>query len=262
VSVPQSSELPVTLTRERSDLQYVVVVDPALQGFLIGLAPTLVSAGFAVRLARLKNNLEAELHERIARVDRQLNAEELLTRYREPLAGAAFDLQSRCWNILEKDFFVKFGDAHERSGDALMTTLFRFAQYFGWTEILRREVQFLSFPTAQETRDVTDLQQRIAERLATSATDEPLMIWVDEQRAIGERMIVESADKVRCMGYGAFCDSYDECFARHFSRVRDELAAPLSTTRYREVQHLLCDLVATLDKDHVRYPEKLLRHAD
>src|SRR5206468_1381232 len=92
VSAPRSSDLPLTLTRERCDLQYVVVVDPALQGFLIGLAPTLVSAGFAVRLARLKNNLEAELHERIARVDRQLNAEELLTRYREPLAGAAFDL--------------------------------------------------------------------------------------------------------------------------------------------------------------------------
>jgi len=220
-----------------------------------------VSAGIAVRLARQKNNLEVELHERVARVDRQLNAEELLTRYREPLAAAAFDLQSRCWNILEKDFFVKFGGAHERSADARMTTLFRFAQYFGWTEILRREIQFLSFPTAQETRDVADLQQRIAARLATSATDEPLMIWVDEQRAIGERMIVEAGGKIRCMGYGAFCDAYDECFARHFTRLREDLVAPLSTTRYREVQQLLCHLVATLDKGHLRYPERLLGHA-
>ncbi len=232
-----------------------------LLGVLIGLAPTVASAGIAVRLARQKNNLEAELHERIARVDRQLNAEELLTRYREPLAAAAFDLQSRFWNVLEQDFFVKFGGAHERSADARMTTLFRFAQYFGWTEILRREIQFLSFPTAQETRDVADLQQRIAERLARSAADEPLMIWVDEQRAIGERMIVEAGDKIRCMGYGGFCDAYDDCFARHFARVRDDLAAPASMARYRDVQQLLCDLVVTLDKDHLRYPERLLGHA-
>ena len=28
----------------------------------------------------------------------------------------------------------------------MRTTLFRLAQYFGWTEILRRDIQFLSFP--------------------------------------------------------------------------------------------------------------------
>jgi hypothetical protein len=233
------------------------------------MVPTVASVGVALRqtraakqLATLNNDLQTELHERKARVDRQLNAEDLLTRYREPLAGAAFDLQSRCWNILKKDFFVKFGGAHELFADAQMTTLFRFAQYFGWTEILRREVQFLSFPTEQATRDVTDLQQRIAERIASSAKDEPLMIWVDEQRAIGERMIVEDQGKVRCMGYGAFCEAYEACFARHFTRVRDDLAAPASMTRYRDMQHLLCDLVGELDKTHLRYPEKLLGHAD
>jgi hypothetical protein len=243
-------------------------MDPALQGFLIGLIPTVASVGVALRqtraakqLAVVNNDLQAELHERKARVDRALNAEDLLTRYREPLAAAAFDLQSRCWNILKKDFFGKFGGDHELGVDAEMTTLFRFAQYFGWTEILRREVQFLSFPTVQDTRNVTDLQQRVAERIATSATDEPLMIWVDDQRAIGERMIVEEGGKTRCMGYGAFCDAYEESFARHFKRVREELADPASMTRYREVQHLLCDLVGTLDKDHLRYPEKLLGHA-
>ena len=243
-------------------------VDPALQGFLIGLIPTVASVGVALRqtraakqLATLNNDLQGELHERKARVDRQLNAEELLTRYREPLAAAAFDLQSRCWNIVKKDFFVKFGGAHERAADAEMTTLFRFAQYFGWTEILRREIQFLSFPTEEDTRGVTDLQQRVAERIATSATDEPLMIWVDEQRAIGERMIVEDQGKVRCMGYGAFCDAYEESFAQLFVRVRDEVSAPASTIRYREVQHLLCDLVGALDKGNLRYPKTLLGHA-
>lgn len=237
-------------------------MDSVLQGFLIGLVPAAASALFAARLAQQKNRLEAELHERIARVDRQLNAEEVLARNSEPLAAAAFDLQSRCWNILKRDFFEKFGPEHERSEDAHMTTLFRFAQYFGWTEILRREIQFLSFPTADETRAVADLQYLIAERIATSATDEPLMIWVDEQRGIGERMIVEDHGKVRCMGYGAFTDAYDECFARLFTRARRDLAAPASKPRYRGVQHLLSDLVDTLDKDNSRYPKHLLGHAE
>jgi hypothetical protein len=38
-----------------------------------------------------------------------------------------------------------------------MTTLSRFAQYFGWAEILRREIQFLSFPEEQDTRCVAEL---------------------------------------------------------------------------------------------------------
>ncbi len=129
------------------------------------------------------------MHEK--QLERQLSAEDLLARYREPLAAAAFDLQSRCWNIVKNNFFRRFGSHHQRFADAKMTTLFRFAQYFGWVEILRREIQFLSFPEEQDTRRVSELLRTIAGRLASSDDGESLMIWIDEQRAIGERMIVE-----------------------------------------------------------------------
>jgi hypothetical protein len=243
-------------------------VDPKLVGFVIGLIPTLASVGVAVRqtrearkLATLNSDLQAELHERVARIDRQLNAEDLVARYSQPLAAAAMDLQSRCWNIVNLAFFEKFGPPHPRFADAQMTTLFRFAQYFGWTEILRAEIQFLSFPENADTQAVADLQSKIANRLATSAQDEPLMLWVDEQRAIGERMIVEERGKVSCMGYAAFCDAYDSRFRSMFERVFEDVAAPESKPRYREVQHSLADLVGTLDKQHVRYPETALGHA-
>ena len=87
------------------------------------------------------------------------------------------------------------------------------------------------------------------------------MIWIDEQRAIGERMIVEHRHGVSCMGYATFCDRYDDCFARLLQRVIDDLDAPATTNRPREVQHGLCDLVGALDKNRLRYADEQLGHA-
>ena len=209
------------------------------------------------KLARLNSDLETErvVHEK--QLERQLNAEDLLARYREPLAAAAFDLQSRCWNMVKNKFFRRFGSHHERFADAKMTTLFRFAQYFGWAEILRMEIQFLSFPEEQDTRRVSELLRTIAGRLASSEEGESLMIWIDEQRAIGERMIVEHQHGVSCMGYATFCDRYDDCFARLFQRVIGDLAEPAATNRLRAVQRGLCDL----DKNRLRYADEQLGHA-
>jgi len=235
-------------------------------GFSGGLIAAFVSAVLAVRqsrmaerLARLNNDLETEVHRRTALLDRDLRAEEVLTRYREPLAAAAFDLQSRLYNILELDFLGKFGGTHARAEEALRTTLFRLAQYFGWTEILRRDIQFLSFPEAEETRLVSQLQSDIAKRFLADRYGPALMIWSDEQRALGELMIVEEHGKVLCMGYAKFRAACDDTFAPWCERVRDELAQESARDRLREVQHLLCDLIETLDASRVRYTRDLER---
>jgi hypothetical protein len=241
-------------------------VDLALIGVAAGVIGTLSSAVVALRqsrvserLARLNSELETERHERIAHVDRHMRAEDVLTRYREPLAAAAFDLQSRCYNILRLNFLGKFDNGHERHPEAQTTTVFRFAQYFGWAEILRRDIQFLSFPEADDTRRVAQLQSAITRCLASSKDDAPLMIWADEQRAIGERMIVRENDQVLCMGYARFCDEYDPRFAALCKRLLDDLPDPSSRQRLRDLQHLLCDLVETLDTRRVRYTEDLDR---
>jgi hypothetical protein len=241
-------------------------MDPAWVGFAGGVIGTTTSTVIALRqrrdsehLARLGNELDLARHEREALIDRKLNAEDILARYREPLAAAAFDLQSRCYNILALNFFQTFDTGHERFHAAQTSTLFRFAQYFGWTEILRRNIQFLNFPEAEDTRRVAALQSAVAHRLASSKGGEPLMIWTDEQRAIGERMIVEEHGEVICMGYARFGDEFDQHFKPLCRRVLSELSDPASTTRLREVQHLLCDLVETLDTQRVRYSRELKR---
>jgi hypothetical protein len=210
-------------------------------------------------LARLNSELQAEVEARAALLQRDFRAEEVLTRYREPLAAAAFDLQSRLHNILRLDFFGKFGGDHERCELAESTTLFRLAQYFGWTEILRRDIQFLSFPEADDTRRVARLQSEIRRRLLTDQYGPAMMIWSDEQRALGEQMIVEERDRVQCMGYARFCDEYATRFAPWCERLRGELQSEAGRERLRDLQHVLCELVETLDAQRVRYTEDLDR---
>jgi hypothetical protein len=142
---------------------------------------------------------------------------------------------------------------------ALRTTLFRLAQYFGWTELLRRDITFLSFPEDEDTRKVADLQSEIATRFLTDDYGPALMTWADEQRAIGERMIVEEHGKVLCMGYARFREECDGAFAPWYERLRDELVHDAARERLRAVQHLLCDLVETLDARRVRHTRDLTR---
>jgi hypothetical protein len=234
-------------------------------GFAGGVVATVVSAVVALRqarmaesLARLNADLEAEVNRRAVMLDRTLNAEDVLTRYREPLAAAAFDLQSRLYNVLRLGFFAKFGDG-ERAEDAVTTTLFRLAQYFGWTEILRRDIQFLSFPEDDDTRKVAQLESDIARCFLSDGYGFALMIWSDEQRGIGERMIVEQQGRILCMGYGAFREQCDDVFAGRRERLRAELFEEPAQVRLRDVQHLLCELVETLDPRRLRYTRDLER---
>ena len=207
---------------------------------------------FDERLAKLDADLQTEVHERNALIDRDIDAEAVLARYRQPLAAAAYDLQSRLYNILSMDFFAKHGVNTPRADEAFMTTLFRFAQYLGWTEILRRDIQFLSFPKEDETKDVARLQFTIARCLLTDDYGHAMMIWNDQQRAIGERMIVEEHGKVLCMGYGRFRSCCDETFREWSERIRAEILDPEAQPRLRDLQHLLCQLVKKLDTEGLR----------
>jgi hypothetical protein len=219
-------------------------------GLAGGVFAAVLSAFVAVR--------QSKMAERLAELDRAEQAEAILKRYREPLAAAAFDLQSRLYNILRMDFFEKFS-GEERGDEALTTTLFRLAQYFGWTEILRRDIQFLSFPEDEDTQRVAGLQSKIARCFLTDEHGPALMIWNDEQRALGELMIVEEHGKVLCMGYAKFRNDQDGTFAPWRERLRKELGDPHARDRLREVQHLLCQLVETLDSRRLRYTQDLER---
>jgi hypothetical protein len=86
------------------------------------------------------------------RHDRRRDAAEVVARYSRPLMQAAYELQSRIYNIDRLRFFTpnSLSDAYRRSY-AETSTLWLISQYLGWVEILRREVQFLDLGDIRKT---------------------------------------------------------------------------------------------------------------
>ena len=106
---------------------------------------------------------------------------------------------------------------------------------------------------------MAELQEVIAQCFRSNEYGPELMIWGDEQRAIGELMIVEEHGKVLSMGYAAFRQRCDDTFAPWRIRMRDELFAESTQPRLRDIQNSLCELVETLDSRRVRYTRELKR---
>jgi hypothetical protein len=166
---------------------------------------------FEEGMAATQHEFDVDLEREKLALGRRLDAEAALSRYRDPLARAAEDLRSRLWNVRRGEFLQTYGVADDAAGrEARLSTLFRIAQYFAWSEILRREVQYLSFPDAEHTRSVMHAQEAIAEAFRTDKLDGPLMLWTERQRAIGEGMIVDDHGRSRSMGYGQFLGRCDE----------------------------------------------------
>jgi hypothetical protein len=202
---------------------------------------------------------------RLAKLTARREADGVLARYREPLVGAAYELQGRLYNIIKLGFLGKYyvnGDEAQKRY-AVENTLYVVAQYFGWSEILRREIQFLSFGDTERTRLVAERQRRLVE-LFQSDDDElgrPFLVWRGEQRAIGELMVSRDGDDVQCLGYASFVKRQDPEFRSWLERLEteiDELATGHHNPRLAALQHALVDLVRELDPKRLRYPDEAL----
>jgi hypothetical protein len=195
------------------------------------------------------------------------DTETVLAKYREPLLGAAYELQGRLWNILDLDFLRKYclaGDEAQRTY-AVENTLFVIAQYFGWSEILRSEIQFLSFSDSEQTRTVNACQSRIVQLFQSdeAALGRPFLLWRGEQRAIGELMIDTVSGQPRCIGYASFMGRRESSFRSWFERLESDIAEISSgaNPRLLQLQHALIDLIRELDPQGLRYPEEVARYA-
>jgi hypothetical protein len=197
------------------------------------------------------------------RHDQRREAEELVARYRRSLLTAAYDLQSRLYNIAEQHFLermIKWGEEEDRFY-AETSTLWLIGQYLGWVEIFRREAG-LVISVVQRGDQLLALLERVG---FTFALDTPeygyMRVFRSHQSAIAEVMISEEArgtHRVKCLGYATFVKRLDEQdFARWFSRVRDDLDALAGTdgltgaTRVAALQNDLVELIEFLDQGTV-----------
>jgi hypothetical protein len=247
---------------------------------VISAVVALLSALFSAKTARstavLQARLQGELEERRERSDKAARLEQVMSRYRDPLLNAAFDLQSRIYNLIAVDYWKKIrsGDDEERSY-AVKSTLFVIAQYLAWAEALRRGVQFLDLGELQRNQDFVGRLEAIRHALATNRFAPGFRIFRAHQRAIGEVMLEATPDagaegsRWQCLGYASFCSKLDEdeSFRPWFESLdRDlrELASGPGEARARLValQSALIDLLDFLDEPAVRFPRRLRAKID
>ena len=189
----------------------------------------------------------------------------VLRRYHHPLLNATFELQSRIFNILRKDFLSVYMSQRGEAGRryAVNSTLFVFGQFFGWMELIQRDIQFLeSEADAQKAIALSRRMLELRRGLASDRDTSPCRIFAFQQRAIGERMIIASANGDTCMGYAKFCDmlASDPAFAEEFTLLRQELesfARAGSPSHRLTILHThLIDLLEVLDRDFRHYPKE------
>jgi hypothetical protein len=188
---------------------------------------------------------------------------EVLKRYEQPLLDAAYELQSRLYNILDGKFAFAdtyvMGARKPRHKAAVETTLYVFAQFFGWQEIIRRDIQFLSFGRDRKTRTVEDLLTKVSETfLRDTPYGSQFMIWRVEQRGLGERMIITSDGERTCMGYATFVQKRS-AMREWLQPIEEDLRHIGEGGRKRliKLQNLLLELVWVLDPKHLHTPSSL-----
>ena len=205
-----------------------------------------------------------------------------MSRYRDSLLWAAFDLQSRVYNMLlgydladagpRRGFFRFFLDGPEEMAQyARNSTAFVFAEYLGWAEIIRRDIRFLDLGKHRANQQLILLLSNINETLNTSGWwGATFRIFRTQQRAIGELMIEPAGEpgSRSCIGFLEFCRklSEDKSFRGWMSELVDGVDRadrdPDETWgRLLSLQHELIDLIDFLDPDGTRFPaEKRSRY--
>jgi hypothetical protein len=230
---------------------------------LTAAAAAIVSAIIAiwgqVRMARMQVQVDRER----ASEQRAAEAAKILARFRDPLLRAAYDLQSRLYNIVEQDLvgvYVSHGTAAERDY-VFDNTRFLISQYLGWVEIIRREIQFLDLGDLDRTRRLAELQHTIAHLWLSDGYGREFRIFAGEQRALGERMTRETSRGLECLGYAGFLDEMKSFGLPCLEKLHDDLAGfgqpgRPGQPRLVVLQNALIDLIDYLDPECVRFPKQ------
>lgn len=208
--------------------------------------------------------LQAQLAREQAEQSKSAEAARLVARFRDPLLESAFDLQSRLYNTLSKRGTFSWPD----DSYYLPSSLFLVGQFFGWVEILRRDMLYSDIAAVGEAKQLVVRVRKIQDLFSQTSSkyQDYRYIYRAEQRAIGEIMIQRNGDGTApgtTIGYATFrCRLDDDQFARWFSRFEAGLQTspqPDTPDRLRAIQIAMVDLLDFLDPDHERFPDNRRR---
>ena len=149
-------------------------------------------------------------------------------RYQEPIALSAIELSNRLTRICE-DYPSSFldsallakipeGPSLNSQDDphyqqyTLVSTVYRLCAFLGWVELYRQETTYLEKEEASNEKRVDHAIYAIRSDLADGQLNEKedwttwhdVLLFREEQRAIGESMIIMVGNARSVMGYGEF----------------------------------------------------------
>jgi hypothetical protein len=213
--------------------------------------------------------LEHQLAQQREKESREATVAAIMAKYRDPLLRAAFDLQSRLFSTVQLGFLqIYYRRSPADREYAVQNTLYVIAEYLGWVEILRREVQFLDLGDVEMNRRLVRLLDNITQAFLTDGVDLTLRLFRGEQRAIGEIMLATRSatgtdgTNHECIGFAAFTQRLNEPdFARWFAKLQDGIEKLATEPHAHEerlivLQHALIDLIDFLDSDCIRIPKE------
>ena len=231
----------------------------------LALIGAVASGVFSARANRQAHELERQ-----ARIETQTEAaERILEQYRDPLLDAAQTLQGRMHNIVEQDYFGRYlhcGDPDEERY-AREYTLYAFAEYLCWAEIVRRELRFLDLGDVPRTQKLMAHLAQIQLTIQTDRVSSPFQVFRGRQRAIAELTMVPTGaaagPRTEGMGFATFSRRLhtDEEFRSWFAQLDEGIEVVASSDRAGNVrlvrlQRDLADMIDFLDPDAVRVPRR------
>ena len=232
----------------------------AIIAAVVAVISAIISVYGQTRIAQLADQLAKKREVE----SREAQTIALMSKYRDPLLRSVIDLQSRLFNLHQRDFLYDF--YHQRSQAerdyAIKNTLYVIAEYFGWVEVLRREIQFLDLGAIEMNRRLSALIASITRAFGTDGWERTLQLYNGEQRAIGEIMLIPRSikDSIRyeCIGYATFVKKLSHPdFAYWFTKLKDDIEImasepELNLKRLVVIHGRLIDLIDFLDPDCVR----------
>ena len=208
----------------------------------------------------------------------------LYRKYRDPIVLSAIELANRLSEICREyptDFLASElltssppPPTHGAERDIyfrrykLQSTIYRLAAFLGWLELYRQEIVFLdtgaSKTNTQLQRIIARFRAALADGFLNEAEDwatwADALIFREEQRALGEALVILQGQARVVMGYGAFVtllDGPSEIPARRWFACATNFFVDPSQTRdfrlerYQRLFVSLVDLVRLLEPTRV-----------
>lgn len=230
------------LTRAFSQYSIVWLVLSAIAGLLTGTVSSWLTYQFNKReiaetvVAEIKKERQSQaLQQKKEKEDR---IRESIVQWANPILGAVRDLLGRLENILNQEGYLALDENYRDKINPdwsvtyeffMGSTLYLFAQYFAWVQMLREKLSFELFQSEHTKDEFFTAVDRVGSALGSfphpalaGCNGEDKQVFRLQQRAIGELLILPNGQRPQCMSYPDFLKQLEEVetFKRHLEPLR------------------------------------------